>query len=105
MELTRAHLLAAIAAGACRDRVTAYSPGMDIEEIKQEDVWWIQANIPQMALDLKIKHGYGYGYGSGYGSGYGDGYGSGSGVDSRTDLLREYFKSAAAAAEWEQVRD
>jgi len=93
LKITQRHLDAARKAGACRDRLDVFSVGMDVTELRQDDVVWLEANAPSLIAgaesDINLPlwavardgygDGYGYGYGDGYGYGYGDGYGSGSG--------------------------
>ena len=78
--VTREHLDAAMAAGACG--VDRFKPGMDAADVTFEDLCWFEDHCPDLAravsADVPIWALAGYGSGSGYG--YGSGYGSGSGL-------------------------
>ncbi len=95
--VTEAHLQAATAAGACGERARLYPPGTSLHEVSQEDLAWVEENMPDLAALLSCElargntlvrrgvpplSGYGDGYGSGYGDGYGYGYGYGDGSGS-----------------------
>jgi hypothetical protein len=110
VEVTRELLDSAARAGACKERLSKYKPGVPLAKVRSEDLQWIEEELPTMAAEvLRVVEqpnnvlwgqlslsklgdgsgsgsgdgsGYGYGSGDGSGSGSGSGYGSGDGSGS-----------------------
>jgi len=95
--IEQSHLDAAIGAGACESHLRRYRAGMQIADIRQSDVEWVEHNLPIIAEAVRLEIGIpfwavvkegsghtpfigdGYGYRDAYSHGDSDGYGHGCG--------------------------